>query len=159
MSTLSILTQGIYNKLLTSRYNPVVSLEESIDIVQDMKDGRPRIEIELLQADTNQYVSQRGLYWVVNFGILGYLKKVNAIQDQRSHWNISDKVAILDFAVNTSALVFSLLDDKQSETFTCPGFEMFEGNSKIYPEFEIVPNISMFGLQINAVILQNDTVE
>jgi hypothetical protein len=159
MSSLSTLATAIYNKLLTSSYNPTVSVTESVDLSKDMQSGTPRIYMELIYADSDSYQDQRDLQWNMQFMIYGYLKKTILDGTTFTQYTIEDIVASYDFAMDTAALILSLLDDKQEGTFVCPGFIMFSGQIEIVADFEILPGISMFALKVIPIIKQSDTTE
>lgn len=157
MSTLGVLSRAIYAKLQTNSYGAGVFVEEVTDPLNQLIVGTPRLELEIVKADSDRYVNQREMQWDAGFLITGYLKK--ELTDGKSNWTIDDKAAILDFGMNTSALVYSLLDDKQAGTLICPNFIMFSGQMEVFVDFEVFPGVSMFSLIVTPVIKQGDTVE
>jgi len=154
MSNIATFTQVLYDKLLTNSWGTPVSLTESIDLLTDMKDVTRRLELEILLADSDMYLSQRELPWEVPFLITGYIK--NEAVGEASAWTIDDHKNIIDFGCGIQNLVATLLSDKQQGLVSVPGFVQFQGKSRLVFDMEQIPCICCFTLLIVPYFIQND---
>ena len=164
MTSLSILLRAIYAKLQTSAYSPVVTVNESADLINDLKTNRYRLELSLDVLDADGYTSQRDIEWEAKISVWGYIRKegmnlknINELNLNPTPFELDDLSNIGDFAIDTHRLIVSLMDDKQNETFVCPGFSHFNGKNTILLDFELYNGITVFNVVMGVVFSQEDT--
>ena len=96
---------------------------------------------------------QRQQEWTIRYGIAGYIKtSTNSFFPTLAEVN-----QITNFAKETVDLNFQFLDDKQSGSPPCTGFEIMGQYPEIFIEKELIPKTITFIADIEAQVLLPDT--
>lgn len=119
---------------------------------------KPVIKVDIVKWKGNGYISQRDLdksYFLLITGFLG--KDSIADGDTSNQWTLEDQEAILDFGEAVVSNVYQIHDEKQSETFVCPGFMQLGEFPEIWVNLEVAPKLMTFQFQLEVKFIQSDT--
>lgn len=161
MSSLGNYLSSIDTKLKTSTFlngnNQVVFYEETDLLREDLVFPRFNVIIDKLKGDG--YISQRDMEYSFRVLVCGFMRVGNLAEGSEWRPSLQNVIDLTDFGANTSALLYSMLDDHQGGVNPCPGFQMFSGYPEVFYESELIPNILTFTIALEAKIINHDTEE
>lgn len=159
MSLLESLTNAIYEKIKAKDSRlPQIVFDELKNLTTDTI--FPRVEIDLVKFKSDGYISQRQMQWRVYYKIVGYTRDSTVADGDILHERtLKEKMDIANYGMSMVNNIYSILDDKQAGLISLPGFEMFGVYPEIWTNTEIIPKLSSFMFNIEAIILLDDTKE
>jgi hypothetical protein len=138
------------NTFITNSTNVIIG--ESVDLLALDKDTEyPRMEILIDKDKSDGYQSQRDQMRSFRFNVAGYIHRENDVTTEEDMFNL------MLFGMQTYALTFSFLDDKQAGKSPCQGFEMLDAYPETFYDFEMIPKITTFIFVAAAQIYLPDT--
>ena len=128
-----------------------IIIGETIDLLGLNDDKFPRIENSIEIIKGAGYAAQRDIDFIVRHHVVGYIRR------DTDSYDFDDLVELCNFGIETRTFIYGMLDDKQNGNSPCNGFLKFEGFPLIYYDFELIPKISVFIIEVEAHIRLTDT--